>query len=116
MHLLIVGESNSTTISASDMAIKQGATVSIVTNIKKALDHARQGKGSDIILVDIKFDIQSLKSSLSAEKINAPILAYGIQASPKEAVQAIKDGAKEFLNFQLIEDNIQDPIHDVKKL
>ena len=99
MHLLIVGEANSDIIYASDLAIKYGATVSIVTNITKALDHARQGKGSDLILVDSKFDIKSLKSNLSAEKINAPIIAYGIHASPKEAVQSIKDGAKEFLNL-----------------
>ena len=31
------------------------------------------------------------------EKISTPVIAYGVQCSPKEAVLAIKSGAKEFL-------------------
>ena len=31
------------------------------------------------------------------EKFSTPVIAYGVQYSPKEAVLAIKSGAKEFL-------------------
>lgn len=115
MHLLIVGESNSAIISASDLAIKQGAAVSIVTNITQALEHARQGKGSDIILADAKFEIKLLKNNLILEKINAPIIAYGINASPKEAVRSIKDGAKEFLNLPADQDIISKILSTLSK-
>jgi len=48
-------------------------------------------------LVDVQFDIKSLVIAMQNEKISTPVIAYGVQCSPKDAVLAIKSGAREFL-------------------
>ncbi|MGV2433009.1 MAG UNVERIFIED_CONTAM: sigma-54 dependent transcriptional regulator [Rickettsiaceae bacterium] len=67
------------------------------TDIKAGLEYLRNGSGADLVLIDCKLDIASFISSLSLEHINTDVVAYGVSTSPKEAVAAIKAGAKEFL-------------------
>lgn len=97
MRLLIVGDINSDIKAAIDIAIARKVKVMMVAGIKQALDFLREGKGADLILVDVIFDIANLIDSMNQEHIATPVVAYGVQCSPKEAVQAIKAGAKEFL-------------------
>ncbi len=97
MRLLIIGDINSEIKTAIDIAKSRKAKVVMVESCEQGIDFLCQGKGADLILVDVKFDINSLTGSMKNEKISTPVIAYGVQCSPKEAVSAIKSGAKEFL-------------------
>jgi len=97
MRLLIVGNINSEIKTAIDIAKSRKAKVVMVESCEQGVDFLCQGKGADLVLVDVKFDIKSLTSAMKNEKISTPVIAYGVQCSPKEAVLAIKSGAKEFL-------------------
>jgi two-component system, response regulator FlrC len=97
MRLLIIGEINSEINKAIDIAKSKNAKIIMVESCEQAVDFLCQGKGADLVLVDVKFDIKSFVSAMKNEKISTPIIAYGVQCSAKEAVLAIKSGAKEFL-------------------
>lgn len=97
MRLLIIGSISRDVTSAIDIAKKRHAKVMMVENIENALGFLREGKGADLVLVDVKLDIACLVRSLESERILIPIVAYGIACDAKEAVSAIKAGAKEFL-------------------
>lgn len=97
MRLLIIGYINSEIKTAIDIAKSRKAKVVMVESCEQGVDFLCQGKGADLVLVDVKFDIKLLTSSMKNEKISTPVIAYGVHCSPKEAVNAIKSGAKEFL-------------------
>ena len=97
MRLLIIGDINSEIKTAIDIAKSRKAKVVMVESCEQGVDFLCQGKGADLVLVDVKFDIKLLTSSMKNEKISTPVIAYGVHCSPKEAVNAIKSGAKEFL-------------------
>lgn len=97
MRLLIIGDINSDIKSAIDIAQAKQVKVMMVASIEQGLDFLRDGRGTDLILVDVKFEIAKLVQSMQQEHISTPVVAYGVRCSPKEAVEAIKAGAKEFL-------------------
>lgn len=97
MRLLIVGDVNSEIKTAIDIARSKNAKVVMVESCDQAVDFLCQGKGADLVLVDVKFDVKQLVQSMSSEKMSTPVIAYGVQCSPKEAVLAIKSGAREFM-------------------
>lgn len=97
MRLLIVGDVNSEIKTAIDIARSKNAKVVMVESCDQAVDFLCQGKGADLVLVDVKFDVKQLVQSMNNEKMSTPIIAYGVQCSPKEAVLAIKSGAREFM-------------------
>ena len=97
MRLLIIGDINSDIKAAIDIAIAAKVKVIMVASVDEALNFLREGKGADLILVDVLFDIETLIKSMNQERIATPVVAYGVQCSPKQAVLAIKAGAKEFL-------------------
>ncbi len=97
MRLLIVSNINNDIKCAIDIAQAKSIKVVMVEDINEALIFLREGKGADLILIDVKFDIASLIAAMEQEHISTPIVAYGVKCTPKEAVMAIKAGAKEFL-------------------
>jgi two-component system response regulator FlrC len=97
MRLLIIGDINTEIKTAIDIAKSRKAKVVMVESCEQAVDFLCQGKGADLLLIDVKFDIKLLISSMKNEKISTPVIAYGVHCSTKEAVNAIKAGAKEFL-------------------
>lgn len=97
MRLLIIGDTSTDINTAITIAQEKKAKVIMVENIHQALDFLREGKGADLILIDVKFNIVELITAMKQEHISTPVVAYGVQCTPKEAVWAIKAGAKEFL-------------------
>lgn len=98
MLVLLIGELNKDINLAIDIAKQQGAKLVSFQELDKSLEFIMNSQ-VDIILIDVKYDIKTLVSSLKREKIILPIVAYGIDASPSEAVLAIKQGAKEFITM-----------------
>ncbi|WP_417795037.1 sigma-54-dependent transcriptional regulator [Terasakiella pusilla] len=97
MKILIVGTLNGQVGAASQIAVKRGAKVIHTDDIREGLDTLRQGKGVDLVLVDIQLDIETFISNLNAERINTPVVACGVATDAKAAVRAIRAGAQEYL-------------------
>lgn len=97
MRLLIVGNTDSQITIASGIARDKGAAVSQVSDISAALNFVRSGKGADLVMIDVKFDVALFIESLLAEHINIPVVGFGFDNDSKSAVKAIKAGAKEYI-------------------
>ena len=57
----------------------------------------RSGRGADLLMVAAELDIAGFITSLRQERINAPVVAYGIGTDAEIAVKAIRAGAKEYI-------------------
>ena len=97
MRILIVGSMNGQVGAASQIAMKRGARVSLADSVKVALDLMRTGRGGDLILMDAALQVIDLVKGLKTERINTPVVACGIGTNSRQAVAAIKAGAKEFI-------------------
>jgi DNA-binding NtrC family response regulator len=97
MRLLIVGTLRGELITAAKIARERGAAVSQVDGVEAALSHLRQGKGADLLMVDVQLDIAALAVGLKSERMNAPIVACGVANDKRAAVAAIEAGAKEYI-------------------
>ena len=97
MRLLIIGTLQGQIGAASRIAVQRGAKVLQADSIPQALDIMRSGQGVDLVMIDVGLDVANLVTSMLTERINAPVVACGIENDPKAAVAAIKAGAKEYL-------------------
>ncbi len=97
MRVLIIGNLNGELGAASKIAIDKGAKVSIASNIEDALVSLRNGRGADLLMVDVCLDIAYLIKQLDAEHIHVPVAACGINADGEQAANAIRAGAKEYI-------------------
>ena len=97
MRLLIVGQLNGQIGTATKIAISKGAKVAHCTTIDQALAELRDGRGADLLMVDVALPIARLSEQLRSERIHVPIVACGISSDANAAVEAIKGGAKEYI-------------------
>ncbi len=97
MRLLIVGQLNGQIGTATKIAISRGAKVAHCTTIEQAMAELRDGRGADLLMVDVALSIASLCEQLRNERIHVPIVACGIGTDASAAVDAIKGGAKEYI-------------------
>ena len=97
MRLLIVGQLNGQIGLATKIAISKGAKVAHCTTIEQALAELRDGRGADLLMVDVELPIANLAEHLRNERIHVPIVACGIGTDAEAAVDAIKGGAKEYI-------------------
>ena len=97
MRLLIIGELYGQIGAASRIARSRGAKVSHVGDIESAMNALRDGQGADLIMIEVREDIEKLVTLLMRERFNVPVIACGVQADKDLAVRAIKSGAKEYI-------------------
>jgi two-component system, response regulator FlrC len=97
MRLLIIGNLQGQIGAASRIAMQRGAKVLQADSISQGLDIIRSGQGVDMVMIDVGLDIAGLVHSMTTERLNAPVIACGIETDSKAAVAAIKAGAKEYL-------------------
>ncbi len=97
MRLLIVGTLEGHISTAGKIAISRGAKVSHVNSIEEALASVRSGQGAELLLVDVKLNIGDLVTRLASERINVPVVSCGIGTSAEAAVEAIRQGAREYI-------------------
>ena len=103
MRLLIIGMLEGHISTAGQIAISRGATVSQVDSIDAGLHSMREGRGADLVMIDIKLPIAKLMKSMKEERLNTPVVACGVSNDPDAAVAAIKAGAKEYIPFHQIQ-------------
>ena len=98
MKLLIIGTLEGHMTGASQIAIQRGAKVAAVDAIDQGLEHLRNGKGADVVLIDVRLNIERLCKALLAERINTPVVACGMDGTDAQtAAAAIRAGAKEYI-------------------
>ena len=97
MRLLIVGSLGGEIALASKMAMERGAKVGHADNIEAALTGLRNGRGADLIMIDVDLDVGRLVTTLKSERFSVPVVACGIDTDKDIAVRAIKAGAREFI-------------------
>ena len=97
MRLLIIGELYGQIGAASAIARSRGAKVSHVADIEAAMNSLRDGQGADLIMIEVREDVEKLVTLLMRERFNLPVIACGIKNDKDAAVKAIKSGAKEYI-------------------
>lgn len=97
MRLMIVGSLEGHISAAGKIALARGAKVTHTEDIEQALGALRSGKGSDLVMVDVKQRIGDFIEKLKDERIIVPVIACGIGTDAGAAVRAIKAGAKEYI-------------------
>ena len=97
MRLLIVGTLAGHISVAGQIAIGRGAKVSHVETVEAGLTALRNGRGADLVMIDVRLSAQRLLEAMKAERINTPVVACGIDPDPEAAEAAIRAGAKEYI-------------------
>src|ERR1700746_1401541 len=97
MRLLIVGTLKGQLMTATKIAMENGATVTHAEDHEQAMRVLRGGKGADLLLVDVGLDIRDLVMPLGGEHLHVPLVACGISPAARAAVAAIHAGAKEYI-------------------
>ena len=69
MRLLIIGMLEGHISTAGQIAISRGATVSQVDSIDAGLHSMREGRGADLVMIDIKFTFGYLILSITCTKL-----------------------------------------------
>ena len=88
MKLLIIGTLEGHMTGASQIAIQRGAKVAAVDAIDQGLEHLRNGKGADVVLIDVRLNIERLCKALLAERINTPVVACGMDGTDAQTAAA----------------------------
>ncbi len=97
MRLMIIGQLEGYISAAGKIALQRGAKVVHCEDATQALGALRNGKGADLIMIDIKQKIGEFIEAIRAERIHVPVIACGIGTDARSAVRAIQEGAKEYV-------------------
>ena len=97
MRLMIIGHLEGHISLAGKIALQRGAKVVHCEDTIQAMGALRNGKGADVVMIDIKQNIEKFIQDLEAEKFAVPVVACGIGSDTPSAVKAIKAGAKEYV-------------------
>lgn len=96
MQLVIIGTLDGQIGAASQIAIKRGAKVQQADTAEAGLDLLRKG-GADLVMIDVKLDVDAFMGCLESERINVPVVACGVSNDTQAAVRAVRAGAKEYV-------------------
>lgn len=97
MRLMIIGQLDGYISAAGKIALQRGAKVIHCEDTEQAIGALRNGRGADLVMVDVKQKIGAFIEALRAERIHVPVIACGVGTDARTAVKAIQDGAKEYV-------------------
>ncbi|GAC1342807.1 MAG: sigma-54 dependent transcriptional regulator [Acetobacteraceae bacterium] len=97
MNVLILGSLGGELGHAARIATARGAKLQQVDDARTALVRLRADAKVDLVLVELPHDIGGLIRSMLDERIPTPVVACGTDADSPSALQAIREGAREFL-------------------
>ncbi|MCB1557559.1 MAG: sigma-54-dependent Fis family transcriptional regulator [Alphaproteobacteria bacterium] len=97
MRLMIIGQLEGYISAAGKIALQRGAKVIHCEDADQALGALRNGKGADLVMIDVKQKIGEFITALKTERIHVPVVACGIGSDARSAVKAIQEGAKEYI-------------------
>jgi DNA-binding NtrC family response regulator len=97
MRVLIIGSLAGELGQAAQIAIARGAKLDHADDADTALARLRTDARVDMLLCDVVHDVGAVVRALAAERIAVPVVACGTGNDTTAAVQAIREGAREFL-------------------
>lgn len=97
MHVLILGSLGGELGKAARIAAARGAKLQQVDDERAALSRLRADAKVDLVLVELPHNVGSLVRAMLAERIPTPVVACGTDADAPSALQAMREGAREFL-------------------
>jgi len=97
VKVLIIGSLAGDLGQAAQIAIAKGVKLEQADNTDQALSRLRADARLDLVLCDLAHDVGAVVRALAAERMAVPVVACGTNDDPDAAVQAIRDGAREFL-------------------
>lgn len=98
MKLLVIGRSSGAMGSAINIAHDRGADVMSVESTEAGLEVLRSDKASDMVMIDVDFDIGGFIEQIRLERISVPVVACGMEGTDsKIAALAITRGANEYI-------------------
>ena len=97
MNVLILGSLGGELGNAARIATARGAKLHQVDDERSALVRLRADARVDLVLVELPHDVGALIRAMTAERIPTPVVACGTDADAPSAIQAMREGAREFL-------------------
>jgi len=97
MQVLVLGALGGELLLAAQMARTSGAKLWHADTPAAALALLRRDAQADLLLVELPHDVASLVQALQRERFVVPVVACATDAHAGLAVQAIQEGAREFL-------------------
>ncbi len=97
MNVLILGSLGGELGKAARIATERGARLQQVDDERSALARLRADARVDLVLIELPHDVGSLVRAMTSERIPTPVVACGTDADAPSAIQAIREGAREFL-------------------
>ncbi|MCB1562876.1 MAG: sigma-54-dependent Fis family transcriptional regulator [Alphaproteobacteria bacterium] len=97
MRLMIIGHLEGHISQAGKIALQRGARVIHCEDGEQALGALLNGKGADLVMIDVKQKIGDFIERLEKERIYVPVIACGVDNDARAAVKAIQQGAKEYV-------------------
>jgi two-component system response regulator FlrC len=97
MRVLIIGSLAGELGQAGRIAMARGARLDQADDVPAGLARLRGDARIDVVLCDLSHDVGALVRALVAERMAVPVVACGTGDDPEAALQAIRDGAREFL-------------------
>ena len=94
---MIIGRLEGHISEAGKIAIQRGAKVVHCEDIDQAMGALLNGKGADLVMIDVKQKIREFIDRLDEERIHMPVIACGVNTDARSAVKATQDGAKEYV-------------------
>lgn len=94
---MIVGHLEGHISAAGKIALQRGAKVVHCEDTLQAMGALRNGKGADLVMIDVKQNIAKFIEDLEKERFAIPVVACGVGSDSTAAVKAIKAGAKEYV-------------------
>ncbi|MCQ8279935.1 sigma-54 dependent transcriptional regulator [Acetobacteraceae bacterium KSS8] len=97
MRVLIVGSLGGELGRAAQIATARGAELDQVDDVQGCLSRLRRDARVNLVLCELGQPIGELVRGLGRERIAVPVVACGQETDPEAAVQAVRDGAQDFL-------------------
>ncbi len=94
---MIIGQLEGYISQAGKIALQKGAKVIHCEDTDQAIGALLNGKGADLVMIDLKQKIGEFVERLKLERIHIPVIACGINNDARSAVKAIQQGAKEYV-------------------
>ncbi len=94
---MIIGQLEGYISQAGKIALHKGAKVVHCEDTEQAIGALLNGKGADLVMIDVKQKIGEFVERLKTERIHIPVIACGINNDARAAVKAIQQGAKEYV-------------------
>ncbi len=97
MRLMVIGHLDGHISQAGKIAFQRGAKVIHCEDITEAIGALLNGKGADLVMIDVKQKIEDFVQELENARIHLPVIACGVDNDARAAVKAIQAGAKEYV-------------------